>query len=185
MTNTLCLRCCLFSSAYCCPLCQNPAGMRVFHSISLAMVLLFCQCNVIDADELTSGPVFTEQVLLPTDLSQPSKAFHSASCLHDTPTFPLLHAPPSYLKACSWCDFPSPCPTAQQDWHLHSNCCHQRQCMDMDPKPRVHFAWMHVSVRFSELGFISHVRVDIGAWELCQRWLVVSASTPLWVSETE
>lgn len=39
------------------------------------MVLLFCQCNVIDADELTSGPVFTEQVLLPTDLSQPSKAF--------------------------------------------------------------------------------------------------------------
>lgn len=49
--------------------------MRVFHSISLAMVLLFCQCNVIDADELTSGPVFTEQVLLPTDLSQPNKAF--------------------------------------------------------------------------------------------------------------
>lgn len=77
------------------------------------------------------------------------------------------------------------CPTAQQDWHLHSNCCHQRQCMDVDPKPRVHFARMHVSVRFSELGFISHVRVDIGAWELCQRWLVVSASTPLWVSETE
>lgn len=33
------------------------------------MILLLCQCNVIDADELNSGPVFTEQVLLPTDLS--------------------------------------------------------------------------------------------------------------------
>lgn len=58
-----------------CVLLPSVSKSSGYESISLAMVLLFCQCNVIDADELTSGPVFTEQVLLPTDLSQPSKAF--------------------------------------------------------------------------------------------------------------
>lgn len=63
------LQCVLLSSV------SKSSGDESIHSISLAMVLLFRQCNVIDADELTSGPVFTEQVLLPTDLSQPSIAF--------------------------------------------------------------------------------------------------------------
>lgn len=56
---------------------------------------------------LTLGPVFTEQVLLPTDLSQPSKAFSLGFLSAWHPHLPTVPTPPSYLKACSWCDFPS------------------------------------------------------------------------------
>lgn len=58
-----------------CVLLPSVSNTSGHENISLAMSLLLCQCNVIDADELNSGPVFTEQVLLPTDLSLPSIAF--------------------------------------------------------------------------------------------------------------
>lgn len=151
VTGTICQRCCLLSSVYPWLLGQKPVaiGVWVLNSISLAMILLSCQCNVIDADELNSGPVFTEQVLLLTDLYQPSSFCCVLPALSNETPCVCTTPPPSHgsmLLPVTWkpaADVISPfCPTAQQDWHLHIKCCHEWYCMGVDPEPCVYFASM-------------------------------------------
>lgn len=147
VTNTLCQRCCF-------PQCVLlPSVLKTSGYGSMGSQLHFTSNDSAFAPVQCHRCWWTELWSCVDGASALTHWFVSAKHSVFTVLPVSMTPPPSHCSMplpVTWkpaADVISPvCPTAQQDWHLHTNCCHERHCVDVDPESCVHFAWMDVSV---------------------------------------